>query len=72
MKFDFVYGVISAIDSERDPRNLLFLFKWLPKFLKTVELGHLKDEMFEIMACYFPVDFRAPSNDPNVKKEIEL
>lgn len=67
MKLDFVFGVISAVDGERDPRNLLLLFEWLPKFLKSVNLGHLNEEMFEVMACYFPVDFRAPSTDTSVK-----
>ncbi|GJQ74254.1 putative DNA repair transcription protein met18 [Trypoxylus dichotomus] len=58
MGLDAVYGVISAIDSERDPRNLLFLFKWLPNFLTTMELGQLTEEMFDVISCYFPVDFR--------------
>lgn len=66
MGVDFVYGVISAMDSERDPRNLLLLFKWLPRFLKTVTLAHLNEEMFETIACYFPVDFRAPQQESNV------
>ncbi|CAH0553764.1 unnamed protein product [Brassicogethes aeneus] len=65
MGMDFVYGVLNAIDSERDPKNLLFLFEWLPSFLKTVSLGHLSEDMFEALACYFPVDFRAPPQDPN-------
>ncbi|KAF5281411.1 hypothetical protein FQR65_LT14707, partial [Abscondita terminalis] len=67
MGFDFVYGVILAIDGERDPRNLLFLFEWIPNFLKHVTLGHLTEEMFEVVACYFPIDFRAPPQDPNVE-----
>ena len=66
MGLDFVYGVISAIDGERDPRNLMFLFSILPEFLRVVTLGHLSEEMFEVMACYFPVDFRVPTKDVNV------
>ncbi|KAF2884292.1 hypothetical protein ILUMI_21884 [Ignelater luminosus] len=65
MGVDFIYGVISAMDGERDPRNLLYLFNWLPKFLKSFTFDHLTEEMFEVMACYFPVDFRAPTQDPN-------
>lgn len=67
MKLDFVYGVISSIDGERDPRNLMFLFKWLKSFLVTIPLGHLTEEMFEVMACYFPVDFKAPSSNMRVR-----
>ncbi|XP_060524576.1 MMS19 nucleotide excision repair protein homolog [Cylas formicarius] len=62
---DIVYGIISSIDGERDPKNLLYLFNWLPLFLQTVQLGHLSEEMFEVLACYFPVDFKAPPSDTN-------
>lgn len=64
---DFVYGVIAAIDGERDPRNLIFLFEWLPEFINTVKLGHLVEEMFEIISSYFPVDFRVPAAEANVR-----
>ncbi|XP_075975169.1 MMS19 nucleotide excision repair protein [Anticarsia gemmatalis] len=61
---DFVYGVISAMEGERDPRNLLFLFNFLPKLLHTVSIGHLVDEMFDVISCYFPIDFTPTANDP--------
>ncbi|PSN34715.1 hypothetical protein C0J52_21192 [Blattella germanica] len=54
---DFVYGVISMMDGERDPRNLLLLFGMLPHFLRTFPLGHLTEEMFEVVSCYFPIDY---------------
>lgn len=57
MGADFVYGVINAVDGERDPRILLYLFEFLPKFLTTFPLGHLNEEAFEVIACYFPIDF---------------
>lgn len=63
MGSDFVYGFINAMDGERDPRILAFLFDFLPQFLTTFDLGHLSDEMFEVIACYFPVDFNPNAND---------
>lgn len=54
---DFVCGIISSMDGERDPKNLMLLFDILPHFIKEFPLGHLTEEMFEVMACYFPVDF---------------
>ncbi|XP_011641202.1 MMS19 nucleotide excision repair protein homolog isoform X2 [Pogonomyrmex barbatus] len=54
---DLVYGIISSMDGERDPNNLMLLFNILPRFIKEFPLGHLTEEMFEVMACYFPVDF---------------
>ena len=56
---DFVYGVISTIDGECDPRNLMLLFNVLPHFIKSFPLGHLTEEMFEVVACYFPIDFNS-------------
>lgn len=61
---DFVYGVIGAIDGERDPRNLIFLFNFIPKFLTHFSLFHMVEEMFEVFACYFPIDFHPNQNDP--------
>ena len=58
---DFVFGVISTIDGERDPRNLLQLFGMLPHFIGTFPLGHLTEEMFDVVSCYFPVDFYSVS-----------
>lgn len=58
---DFVFGLISFADSETDPKNLLLLFEFLPIFLEKFELGHLTEEMFEILSCYFPIDFNTVS-----------
>ncbi|KAL1491561.1 hypothetical protein ABEB36_012139 [Hypothenemus hampei] len=69
MGIDFVYGVISSIDGERDPKNLIYLFSWLQRFLKTVKLGHLSEEMFDVLSCYFPVDFKAPPSNNTVARE---
>lgn len=63
MGTDFVYGFIGAMDGERDPRLLVFLFDYIPVFLKTFPLGHLTDDMFEVIACYFPIDFNPSPND---------
>lgn len=61
---DFIYGVIQQIDGERDPRNLLFLFEFMPKFINSYPLKHFTEEMFEVFSCYFPIDFHPSPNDP--------
>lgn len=61
---DWIYGVINSLDGERDPRNLLFIFQFMPQFLKVFQCGHLAEEMFEVFAVYFPVDFSPAPNDP--------
>lgn len=70
MGSDLVYGIINSIDGERDPNNLVLLFNVLPHFIKKFPLEHLTEEMFEVMACYFPVDFNpSGSEDLNVTRE---
>lgn len=69
---DFVYGFISAMDGERDPRNLLFLFAFLPTFLTHIPLGHLVDEMFEVISCYYPIDFHPSPDDPEAVSRQDL
>lgn len=58
---DFVCGYLTAIDSERDPRNLMYLFENIPHFFRTFPPGHLIEDAFETVSCYFPIDFRAVS-----------
>ncbi|XP_050420718.1 MMS19 nucleotide excision repair protein homolog isoform X2 [Adelges cooleyi] len=55
---DFLYCVISSMDGERDPTNLALLFRILPQFFCNYPLGHLAEEAFDVIACYFPIDFR--------------
>lgn len=64
-KNDYIQGVINAIEGERDPRNLLKLFEFMPSFLEKYPLDHWADEMFEVFACYYPIDFYPSPNDPN-------
>ncbi|XP_017492934.1 PREDICTED: MMS19 nucleotide excision repair protein homolog isoform X2 [Rhagoletis zephyria] len=65
MSGDFMYGLINSIDGERDPRNLDFIFTFMPDLIKRFSLLHLGEEMFEIFACYFPIDFTPSREDPS-------
>ena len=49
---------MAAMESESDPRNLTKLFGMLPTILKTYRLNHLTEEMFSVLECYFPIDFK--------------
>ncbi|KAH8359568.1 hypothetical protein KR093_007410 [Drosophila rubida] len=64
MSGDFLYGLINSIDGERDPRNLDIIFSFMPEFIAQYPLLHLAEEMFEIFACYFPIDFNPSKQDP--------
>ncbi|KAJ9580984.1 hypothetical protein L9F63_023833, partial [Diploptera punctata] len=62
---EFVLGLMTMIDGERDPRNLLLVFNMLPHFLRTFPLGALTEDMFDVMSCYYPIDFFSNPSDPN-------
>lgn len=63
---DFVFGLISFIEGETDPKCLYHIFKFLPAFIAEFDLGHLSEELFEVLSCYFPVDFNAVSIETSV------
>ncbi|SPP84614.1 MMS19 nucleotide excision repair protein homolog isoform X1 [Drosophila guanche] len=72
MAGDFVYGLINSIDGERDPRNLEIIFSFMPDFMANYPLLHLAEEMFEIFACYFPIDFNPSKQDPTAITRDQL
>ncbi|XP_041370234.1 MMS19 nucleotide excision repair protein homolog [Gigantopelta aegis] len=65
MGSDFVFGFIQAMDTERDPRNLLIAFKLAQTITNNFSLGVFVEEMFEVTSCYFPIDFSPPVSDSN-------
>ncbi|XP_060576580.1 MMS19 nucleotide excision repair protein homolog [Ruditapes philippinarum] len=62
---DFVYGYMQAIDSEQDPRNLILAFTCATIVVQNFPLGVFVEEMFEVISCYFPIDFTPPASDPS-------
>lgn len=60
------------MDSESDPRNLLFLFSFLPKAFTEIPLKHLTEEAFAVLECYFPVDFTPVNIDCSLNFIISL
>jgi len=57
MSTDFVVNFLQAIDGEKDPRNLLLLFQIIPKVIDSFDLGPFIEDFYEVLACYFPIDF---------------
>lgn len=63
--------MITAIESEKDPRNLLISFE-LPRILLNLlgrdetsfeTLSPFSEEIFENVSCYYPIEFEPPKND---------
>eukprot|EP01050_Picozoa_sp_SAG11_P008702 SAG11_NODE_779_length_7207_cov_3.043894_2_plen_1078_part_00 len=62
---DFAGGVIAAVDGEKDPRNLVLVFSLVPMLTGLLEIARneLAEELFDVIAVYFPITFEAPRND---------
>eukprot|EP01080_Neovahlkampfia_damariscottae_P000802 gene802-9052_t len=65
-KDEFVQGFITSMDGERDPINLLFLFKMIPKITKIAGecVEYFAEEFFDVICCYYPISFKTDDNDP--------
>ena len=54
---ELVLSYIQAMDAEKDPRNLLICFDTIRVLAQNFSVGVFAEEMFEVVACYFPIDF---------------
>ena len=61
---DFVLGYIQAVDGERDPRNLLLCFENSYTVLTNLDFTLFIEDFFEVLSCYFPVEFSPPKDNP--------
>ncbi|XP_068114969.1 MMS19 nucleotide excision repair protein homolog isoform X2 [Hyperolius riggenbachi] len=63
---DFTFGFIQVMDGEKDPRNLLVAFRIVHDIItRNYALGPFVEELFEVVSCYFPIDFTPPPSDPH-------
>jgi DNA repair/transcription protein MET18/MMS19 len=61
----FARGFAQCMDGERDPRNLMLCFAIIPSILASfVTTQEEADALFTAAACYFPITFTPPPNDP--------
>lgn len=54
---EFLLGFIATMEGEKDPRNLLLLFSFFPLVTKHLSLDNFAEDLFEVVAAYFPIDF---------------
>ena len=67
---DFVFGFIQCMDSERDPRNLLLCFNNSLHIIQNLDIKLFAEDFFEVLSCYFPVDFRERAEEEfRIKKK---
>ncbi|EFA86574.1 putative DNA repair and transcription protein [Heterostelium album PN500] len=66
LKGDFMAGFLQFIDGEKDPRNIIYTFRLIPRVILYIpEYKNFADSLFEILSCYFPISFNPKPGDPN-------
>lgn len=60
---EFVMGYIQMFDGERDPRNLLLIFSSVAIIAQNLRFDAMTEDLFDVISCYFPIDFTPPPND---------
>ena len=68
----FISAVLSGVEEEKDPRNLLISYDLLYFILRQYSpspnrsqdlIMPFVDEIFDKVSCYFPINFEPPKND---------
>ena len=64
---EILEGLVNALDGEKDPRCLSIGLKIIgyaqTNFASSV-VGDIAERLFEACACYFPITFQPPPDDP--------
>lgn len=61
----YIDTFILIATGEKDPRNLLISFSLNSRIsTQLIDIDKYKEELFDILFCYFPIMFKPPSNDP--------
>ncbi|CAI2355488.1 unnamed protein product [Caenorhabditis sp. 36 PRJEB53466] len=69
MGYDFISMFIKSVSGERDPRCLVHMFSAFLKITNNFTLGVYTEDMFETIACYFPIEFR-PKPEDGISREF--
>uniref|UniRef100_A0A0N5CDT0 MMS19 nucleotide excision repair protein n=1 Tax=Strongyloides papillosus TaxID=174720 RepID=A0A0N5CDT0_STREA len=71
LESDVVLAFVTAATGEKDPRLLMKVFKIFLQIVKHFSLGHFVEDMFDVVACYYPVEYTPPDNDTfNITREM--
>ncbi|CCH42497.1 MMS19 nucleotide excision repair protein [Wickerhamomyces ciferrii] len=60
----FIETFIHIASGEKDPKNLLISFTLNGKISSTLQIDNYKDDLFDVLFCYFPISFKPPKDDP--------
>lgn len=61
----YIMTFIHIANGEKDPRNLLMSFNLNEKISSSFDnVEKFREDLFDILFCYFPITFKPPKNDP--------
>ncbi|EYC40533.1 hypothetical protein Y032_0608g603 [Ancylostoma ceylanicum] len=67
---NFVLMFIKTMGGERHPRCLPMVFRMFVIVARSFPLGPLVEDLFEVIACYFPIEFKQASTDSPITKQL--
>ncbi|KAG0936580.1 hypothetical protein G6F32_010055 [Rhizopus arrhizus] len=70
-KINFIEGFIHCMDGEKDPRNLMVAFALVRAIIDKFDISRHVEDLFDIIFCYFPIHFIAPTNTDTLEITTE-
>ena len=67
-----VHGFLQCVEGETHPRNLAVIFGCWPILLQRFDCDIFIEDIFEVLSCYFPIDFNQPKNNPYSVTKADL
>ncbi|CAD5232126.1 unnamed protein product [Bursaphelenchus xylophilus] len=60
------YNIFSnTAGGERDPRCLMKVFSIFSKVMRQMDVGPFMEDMFDLIACYYPIEYQPRETDKN-------
>ncbi len=64
MESEFINGILSLVELEKDPRCLMLYFSILSVILAEWDIQEKVKDLWESVSRYYPITFRAKHDDP--------
>lgn len=65
LTYTFVKTFLHIANGEKDPKNLLISFNLNRRISSSLsDIDQFKEDLFDVLFCYFPITFKPPKNDP--------
>ncbi|SCU84680.1 LAMI_0C08460g1_1 [Lachancea mirantina] len=69
----FIETFIGIATGEKDPRNLLLSFRINTIVCSSLsDISKYKEDLFDVLFCYFPITFKPPKSDPYKISNLDL